>query len=92
MKLLVHRLDAARFQTSLNEGRELLLVGFRVVFLKLSHVFGDMPAIDELLVQFRIILGLATFRFAGSRESLLRMGNVQTTINSALNINMFEMI
>jgi len=81
MSFGVHILDLIRGDTSLDEGRELLLVTFLIFFFEVFHVLSDVNTIDVVTEEFVIVgLGLDI----ETRETVTVVGNKDTTIGSTL--------
>merc|ERR1712029_543376 len=81
MGLLVHLLHVTGGDTVLDEPAEVLLVSLLVLLLEAGHVVGHVETEDVLSVNISVeFLALRVI----AREALLRVRNIQTTINSSL--------
>ena len=81
MSLLVHLLHVTGGDTVLDEPAEVLLVSLLVLLLEAGHVVGHVETEDVLSVNISVeFLALRVI----AREALLRVRNIQTTINNSL--------
>lgn len=80
MRLCVHCLDGIRSDARLDKARELALEAFRRLFLKLTHVIGNVRSENVLTEDLSIN---SARLLVESGEALLRVRNVQAAVDGA---------
>ncbi|GBE61005.1 D,D-heptose 1,7-bisphosphate phosphatase, putative [Babesia ovata] len=80
----VHVLDVVLVDSLPEEGGEVLLVLFRVLLLHFAHVVRYMDTHDAVAVRLGIVVGLLVVSYRVTREPLLTVGDVESTVARSL--------